>query len=274
MPELPEIYLLSVQMKSELRGKTIAAIEVLQPKCLNVSAPTFKKALAGAGVHDVTYRGKWIFMETTQGWLLLCLGMGGEILLTTRSALPKKYRLIFDFTDHTCLVVNFWWFGYAHYARPNQLQRHGMTAGLGPNALDMDVASFHRLLKGRRGRLKAFLLDQSKMAGIGNFYIHDILFRARLHPLRTIDSLSDAEITALAETVQTRLQLSVDKGGAAFEVNLSGQKGNFGMEDLVIAYKEGQACPVCGSMIEKIKTGGTSSFICPGCQPLHPSQLG
>jgi formamidopyrimidine-DNA glycosylase len=270
MPELPEIYLLSSQMKTGLRDKTIAGVEVLQPKCLNVSAPVFKKALVGAGVNDVTYRGKWIFVETTQGWLLLCLGMGGEILLTTRSTLPKKYRLIFDFTDHTCLAVNFWWFGYAHYAKPNQLQRHTMTASLGPNALDLDVADFHRLLEGRRGRLKAFLLDQSKIAGIGNFYIHDILFRGRLHPLRMIDSLSDAEITALAAAVRTRLQLSVDKGGAAFEVNLSGQKGSFGMEDLVIAYKEGQPCPVCGSTIEKIKTGGTSSFVCPECQPLHP----
>ncbi len=109
MPELPEITVWARQMKTELVGKTFTHVEVLQPKCLNVSQEVFVEGLSGARLLDVTYRGKWILVETTQGWLLLNLGMGGEILLATHDTLPEKHRLIFDFDDGACLAVNFWW---------------------------------------------------------------------------------------------------------------------------------------------------------------------
>ena len=204
-----------------------------------------------------------------QGWLLLNLGMGGEILLLNRSSLPEKYRLIFDFDDETCLAVNFWWFGYAHYVPIDQLGTHAMTAKLGPNAIDLDGAALKKLFKGQRTRLKAFMLDQTKMAGIGNAYIHDILFLAGLHPLRTIDSLKEDEIEKLAKGIRGGLQPSLDKGGAFYEVDLHGKKGGFSMDDILIGYKENQPCPTCVTPIQKIKTGGTSSFICPTCQPLE-----
>ena len=268
MPELPEITLLARQMNAELVGKTIAGVEVLQPKCLNVSPETFADALTGARLLSVTSRGKWIFVETDRGWLLLNLGMGGEILLTSRAVLPEKHRLVFDFTDGACLSINFWWFGYAHYVRPGELADHGMTAGMGPNALDLSTDDLAALLRGRRGRVKALLLDQDMMAGIGNAYIHDILFLARLHPLRSAAGLTPAEVAALASAIQDGLRPSIAKGGAFYEVNLYGEKGGFTLDDILIGYKEGQPCPVCGTTIAKIKTGSTSSFICPRCQLL------
>jgi formamidopyrimidine-DNA glycosylase len=269
MPELPEIIILARQMRRELVGKTIRAIEVLQPKSLNVPEEEFVAGLTGAQITDVTPRGKWLFVETTQGWLLLSLGMGGEILyLPNRDVLPEKHRLVFDFSDGTCLSVNFWWFGYAHFVRSGELEAHKMTVKLGPNALDLRPKDLRAMLDRRRGRIKSFLLDQSKLAGIGNFYVHDILFLARLHPLRTVDTLSDAEIEALAQALHDRLQLSIDKGGAGYEMNLYGQKGGFIMDDILIGYREGEPCPTCGTPIEKIKTGSTRSFICPSCQLL------
>jgi formamidopyrimidine-DNA glycosylase len=264
MPELPEIYTISQQMQKSLPGKIIAGIEILQPKCLNVEPEVFTAALSGGRINQVTYHGKWVFVQTTQGWLLLCLGMGGEILLVTRETLPEKRRVIFDFDDQSCLAVNFWWFGYTHYT--DQLANHKMTACLGPNAIDLDAAGLRSLLQGRRGTLKTFLLDQDRIAGIGNFYIHDILFQARLHPLRPIQSLSESEISALHAAIQDRLGTSIRKGGFSYEQNLYGQKGSFGLEDLIIAYKENKPCPVCGTAIQKIKTGSTSGFICPECQ--------
>jgi formamidopyrimidine-DNA glycosylase len=256
-------------MKTELVGKTIADIEVKQPKSLNVPEGEFMGALIGAQVIDVTSRGKWIFVETSGGWLLLNLGMGGEILLLTRDTLPEKWRLLFDFDDNSCLSINFWWFGYAHYAASGELEGHKMTAKLGPNALELTASDLRRMLKGKRGRVKNYLLDQSKIAGIGNAYIHDILFMARLHPLRTVDTLSEAEIDGLAEAIKNGLQPSVDKGGAFYEVNLFGQKGGFEMGEIQVGYREGEPCPRCGISIEKIKTGSTSSFICPNCQKLN-----
>ncbi len=268
MPELPEITNLARQMKANLTGKTISGIEVLQPKSLNVEEEVFKKALIGAEIVDVANRGKWLCVETTGGWLLLSLGMGGEVLLTRRDQLPEKVRLIFDFADHSCLSINFWWFGYAHYAPLDAREQHKMTARLGPNALDVDADHLRQLLAGRKGQIKSFLLDQSHIAGVGNSYIHDILFLARLHPQRRIESLSDPEIDHLAQAIQQGLVPSLYKGGASYEMDLFGQKGGFTTDDILIGYREGQPCPQCGAPIEKIKTGSNSSFICPSCQPL------
>jgi formamidopyrimidine-DNA glycosylase len=269
MPELPEIKARAREMKQALLGKTITHIEVLQPKCLNVPPETFNKALTGAQWLDVTHHGKWLFVKTSQGWLLFNLGMGGEILLVTHDTLPEKYRLIFDFADDTCLAVNFWWFGYAHFVAPDELDSHDLTAKLGPNASELTVDDLQTMLNGRRGRIKSFLLNQARIAGIGNFYIHDILFLARLHPLRQINTLSDAEIDALARAIHDGLQPAIDKGGAFYELNLYGGKGDFTMDDILVGYKEDQPCPVCSTPIEKIKTGSTSSFICPSCQPIE-----
>lgn len=267
MPELPEITSRAAQIQKELVGKTIQAIEVLQPKCLNVPVEEFKSALTGATLLNAHNRGKWIFIETSHGWLLLNLGMGGEILHTSRRALPEKVRLIIDFSDETSLAINFWWFGYAHFVPAGQLASHEITANLGPNALDLSEQEFVSLLNGQRTRVKAFLLDQHKIAGIGNAYIHDILFLAGLHPLRSISSLTQQEVEALHRAINDGLRPALEKGGAFYEVDLHGWKGGFTIDDVLIGYKESQPCPRCGTSIEKIKTGSTSSFICPHCQP-------
>ena len=267
MPELPEITNRAKEMKDTLVGRTITTIDVIQPKSLNIPKGKFMAALIDAEILDVSNRGKWIFVQTDKGWLLLNLGMGGEILLVPCDELPEKRRLVFGFDDGKCLAINFWWFGYAHYAQSDRLDEHKMTAKLGPNALDLSTQDLRDMIQGRRGRVKSFLLDQSKMAGIGNAYVHDILFIAGLHPLRTLNTLSEDDVGRLAEGIQRGLTTSLNKGGAFYEVNIYGERGGFVMEDILIGYREGKPCPNCGTGIEKIKTGSTSSFICPECQP-------
>jgi formamidopyrimidine-DNA glycosylase len=253
MPELPEITVLAHQMKSQLVGKTITSIQVLQPKCLNLPKENFVEALTGARLLDVDHHGKWLLVETSDGWLLLNLGMGGEILLTTRDKLPEKQRLIFDFDDNTCLAVNFWWFGYTHYVK--NLTDHSMTNGLGPDAMSLTSEQFRELLRGRRGGIKSFLLNQSHIAGIGNVYAQDPLFKAGIHPLRPIPTLSDGEVAALWEAIQETLRESIDHGGSGWEMNLYSQKGGWDENFLLVGYREGQPCPTCGTFVEKIKTG-------------------
>ena len=266
MPELPEIAVRAKEMNQELAGKTIADIEVLQPKCLNVSKTVFIKSLVNAKIQDVTYRGKWLLVETSKGWLLISLGMGGEILLVTRSTLPDKYRLVFDFHDQTCLAVNFWWFGYAHYAK--EIKRHSMISKLGPNALDISLDAFRNLLHNRRGGIKSFLLNQQRIAGIGNVYVQDPLFKAGIHPLCPINTLNDQQINMLWRSIREVMQESIDCGGSFWEVNLYGKRGKWDDRNLLVGYKEGKPCPECGTTIEKIKTGSTASYICPECQPI------
>lgn len=268
MPELPEIANRARQIKAELTGKTIAGGEILQPKCLNLPPDDFLRFVTGATILDAVYHGKWILVETSQGWILINEGMGGELLLVDRSRLPEKYRILLDFTDGSTLAINFWWFGSVHYMAPGSLASHEPTARLGPNAIDLDAAALENILHGQKGKIKAFLLEQSRIAGIGNAYIHDILFLAGLHPLRPIPSLTREEIFRLAGAIQQGLRPSLEKGGAFYEVDLHGKKGGFTGEDIIIGYREGEPCPTCKTPIEKIKTGGTSSFICPHCQPL------
>jgi len=268
MPELPEVASRAREMQQSLVGKTITAIQVSQPKSLNVTMDEFQSALTDARLQEVTYHGKWIFWDTTQGWMLLNMGMGGEALLRKKGELPEKRRVVLDFDDDTCLSINFWWFGYVHYVPEGELQSHKMTRDLGPNVLDLTAEELAGRMKGKRTRVKSFLLDQSQVAGIGNAYIHDILFLSRLHPLRTLDTLDEQDIQKLSQGIRNGLLPSLSKGGAFYEVDLYGKPGGFTGDEIIIGYREGKPCPNCGTTIEKIKTGGTSSFVCPSCQKL------
>ncbi len=270
MPELPEIAVLARDMQKELAGRRISAIEVLQPKCLNLPEGEFTSAVQGARIVDVTSHGKWIEAALDGGWLLLNLGMGGEVLLTDREHLPEKYRLILDLEDGAVLAINFWWFGSVHYV--DNLEEHQQVSSLGPDFMSLTLDDFRGLLRGKRGGIKSFLLDQKKIAGIGNVYVQDPLFKARLHPLRTIHTLSDHEIEALWQALREILQQSIDLGGSHWEQKLDGEHGQWDGSYFQVAYREGQPCPACGTAVEKIKTGSTSTHICPSCQAMEPGQ--
>lgn len=269
MPELPEIACRAREMNEHLTGRTICSIEVLQPKCLNVTVEAFETGLVGAKIEGTIYHGKWLLTHTSQGHLLINLGMGGELLLVDPDSMPEKWRVRFNFKDGQTFAVNFWWFGNIHYSEPGGLAEHAMTAQLGSNAIDVTADEFRALLAGRRGRIKSLLLDQSKIAGIGNAYVHDILFRAKLHPLRTIPTLSGSDIDLLHGAIHDEFKRSIAKGAANYELNLFGERGGYGSEDLLVGYREDKPCPECGTTIEKLKTGSTTSYICPQCQPLE-----
>jgi len=271
MPELPEIAIFARDMQRELAGRTLAGIEVLQAKCLNLPVERFADALQGARIAHVTSRGKWILVETDRGWLLLNLGMGGEILLTDRERLPEKRRALFDLAPDdggrpgSALAVNHWWFGYCHYAADPA--EHPMIARLGPDVRGLSLEGFRARLAGRRGAIKTALLDQSRLAGIGNVYVQTPLWRAGIHPARPIPTLSEGEIAALHREIQAVLEGSIAAGGAPFELNLYGEKG--GWDDPYLSHwEEGAPCSACGTPLAKVRTGSTASYICPGCQKL------
>jgi formamidopyrimidine-DNA glycosylase len=172
-----------------------------------------------------------------------------------------------DFTDGRVLTIGFWWFGHAHAVINSDLGSHKMTAKLGPTPIrdpDFTFGRFQALLKGRRGAVKNFLLAQENIAGIGNVYVQDILFRARLHPSRKLLTLTDAEQSLLYGSVMETLTEAAELGGLAYERDLYNQPGGF--KDFLVGYKEGQPCPSCQTTIRKIKTGSTTSYVCPHCQ--------
>lgn len=268
MPELPEIVNLAGQIDKTLRGKRIEKLEILQPKCLNLPPDQFEALVKGKEIRGAYSRGKWIFIKLhPETLLLLNLGMGGEVLyFPEKKNLPRKYRVKVDFHDGSLLTINFFWFGFFHAVKEKDLSGHPLTASLGVNPLkeEFNLKNFKELLKGKKGGIKSFLMDQKSIAGIGNVYIHDILFKAGLHPNRKIPALNEKEIEVLFKAIKENLIEAAEAGGLAYEVDLFNSPGRF--RDFLVGYREGKPCPKCGTTILKIKTGGTSSYICPACQ--------
>lgn len=267
MAELPEIIVIANQMKEKIKGKIFKNIEIFQKKCLNCSPEKFISSIKGEIIEDVSYKGKWFVLQLKRGFLLINLGMGGDMVYFDKNdPPPSKYQFRFLFDDGTGFTIRFWWFGYVHFV--NSLKDHKWTKELGPSPLDplFTFEKFLELTGRRKGNVKSFLLNQRNISGIGNFYIHDILFEAKIHPLRKIESLKEKEKKALYEAIRNRLILSLKLGGADYELNFLGGRGKFSPDYYLVGYKEGKECPECGTKIEKIKTGGNYSFICSKCQ--------
>lgn len=270
MPELPEIAILSKQMTKQLTGKRIADVHLTQPKCLNMPVKRYRRVI-GKRVNETTAKGKWLFTNLHPDSLLLNLGMGGDLIYHKNEAtIPQKYQLRISFKDESALTASFFWFGYIHLVFEKELPKHIMTNNLGISALDKEltVERFASLLSGRRGAIKSFLLDQRNISGIGNVYVQDPLFKAKIHPLRLIPTLRPREIQALYQSIQDVLNQSLRLGGLRYERNLYGRNGNYGPENFLVAYKTGKPCPVCRTRIVKIRTGSTASYVCPNCQKL------
>jgi formamidopyrimidine-DNA glycosylase len=271
LPELPEITVIARQMDKELKGKRIASIEDKQPKHLNMPLRDFAKKAKGKIVDCVSSKGKWLFMKLNPAYIILInLGMGAEILyLKANQKPPENAQFKLIFTDKTGFTIHFWWFGYVHLVAEKDLAKHKLTSRLGISPIEesFTVSHFKKLLANKKTGVKSFLLDQKNMAGIGNVYIQDILFKARLHPNRKISTLSEKEIGDLHKATLEVLNCSMKLGGAAFEVDFHGKRGRFTSDGFLVGYKPGKPCPECHTIIEKIRTGSTASYICPNCQP-------
>jgi len=270
--ELPELIILARQMMKEIAGRRISEVEVANSKCLNMPYEQFEKTIIGKTINSIEGRGKWLFIKLDMDYLLLFNpGMGADVIyFKPDDRLPDKYKIKFTLNDQTGFSIRVWWFCYLHLVRADELGEHKFTSKLGMSPLDskFTLDYFKQLLKDKHGNIKTFMLDQKNIAGIGNVYIQDILFSAKIHPKRTISLLTDAEIEALHKSTRSVLSESIEFGGLAYEKDFHGNKGGYGVEQFKIAYKPGKSCPVCQTTIQKIKTGSTSSFVCPNCQPL------
>jgi formamidopyrimidine-DNA glycosylase len=271
VPELPEIFVISKQMNDVLPGKTVAGVEIRQPKTLNVPAGEFERHAKGKTVGRVEPRGKWIFAELKPGYhLLINLGMGGDLIyFKDETDLPENYQFRLDFDDRTGFTARFFWFGYVHLVETGRLDGHKMTRDLGPSPVadDFTLERFLSLLeKKKRSGVKSFITNQKNVAGIGNVYAQDIFFIPNVHPLRKIETLTDDEKAALYDAMRKVLNESISLGGLKYEKDFFGVSGRYSGEHMLVAYKEGEPCPECGTAVEKIKTGSTASYICPACQ--------
>ena len=270
MAELPEITKLAGQMNSTLQGKTVETITLLQEKCANIPQDEFQTRVSNAKIERVYHKGKWIITALENGEnILLSVGMGGDILyFENEDSLPEKYQIKVLFTDGSGYTARFWWFGKFLLVSALDLDSESSTKGIAIDPFDDRFTSeyFAALLKGKKTQVKAFLMNQRNVGGIGNMYMHDILFKAGLHPQKKISDMTEKDINRLYNSIQDVLGLSRSKGSFSYEKDFFGQGGGYSIEDFLIGYKENQPCPTCGTNIESIKTGSTSTFVCSTCQ--------
>ena len=273
MPELPEITIIARQMNKETAGKRIAGIEAKQPKNLNMPVQEFVKIAKGKTVNNVSSKGKWVVIKLDPAYyVFINRGMNADVLyFTPNQKLPEKYQFKLTFADKTGFTIQFQWFGYIHLVPEKNLNKHKLTAQLGISPIDKEftLEHFKNLLVNKKAGIKSFLIDQKNVAGIGNVYVQDILFQAKLHRNRSISTLSEKEISILYKAIRDVLNRSIQLGGLAYEKDFYGEKGKLTINEFLVGYKTGKPCPTCKTPIEKIKTGSTASYICPKCQPLR-----
>lgn len=266
--ELPEILIISRQMDAELAGLELEEMSLGQPKSLDRPTAAFEAVLAGRRLKKVRGQGKWIILEFGPPGenLLINPGMGMDLLsLSVEPAFKPQF--LFRFSRGRGFSLRFWWFGYLRLASPGQeaivagqIGPAPLSPGLTPGYLDL-------LIKSRpRTGLKSFLLNQKNISGVGNFYVHDICFRLKAHPLTRLKDLSARQRGGLLAAIEETLGQALARGINHYEYDFYGRKGEWGPEALLVGYKAGQPCPDCGAVIEKISTGSSAGYICPACQ--------
>jgi len=270
MPELPDLVILARSMDQALQARTIAATVVNQPKSLNLPPEEFTRAVTGRTFRQVRQRGKWALADLDRDWMIAFnLGMGGELRLhgADETPDPRRERVTFRLDDGRQLWAHFWWFGMVHVVPLSQLEAHPQIGKLGPEPLadDFTAERLARMLAGRRGAIKKYLLDQSFVAGIGNVYIQEMLWRARLHPLRPANTLTPADVERLYTAMRETLEKGIRWNGGPGEQDVWGNPGRY-HEHFFDTFGEGKPCPACGATIQAIRVGSTGSLICPQCQ--------
>ncbi|MGS0971774.1 MAG: Fpg/Nei family DNA glycosylase [Candidatus Izemoplasmataceae bacterium] len=261
MPELPEIAYLAKQLHEVLVMKNIKSIENYQEKSLNKTLDSFKKNIVSQSITEVTAKGKWIkILFSSDDYLAINLGMGGEIYFN-QDHKKTNTKIIFQSDDY--LVISFWWFGHVHFVSKGE---HHIIDELGYDLIHEDISfqQFKDFILGNRGNIKNVLLDQRKIAGIGNYYVHDILFTTKIHPLKKANTITEKQLNKLYQVIIETFNEAINQHGSFYEEDIYGHKGSYKAD--LVAYKEDKPCPICKTTILKIKTSATTSYICPNCQ--------
>ncbi len=269
--ELPEAYIISNQMDKILKEKTITSV-LISGECASLIRQGFIRInpenLQEHKILGVISKGKWIFVQLSHGlYLLLALETGGKILFhNNHEAAPQKLHIRLDFDDGAKLSVWIVGWGFAKVVQEDALEADRYPGKLGLSPIDekeFTQNAFENILSCRKDTIKSVLLDQWTIAGIGNGYAQDILFKAKIHPKRKVTELSDIEKITIYQAIKETMHDSIRMGGSECEVDLFGCPGSY--KKVFGERKKALTCPVCGARIEKLVLG-SSTYFCPACQ--------
>ena len=269
MPELPEVETVCRRLATCLPGLVVDDIEVHDPTVSAQSVGELRGALQGRRVVALRRRGKYVIIELEGVLLVIHLRMTGRLLLAPEPG-GRRPRFVARFRPATeLLFYDTRRFGRVWATPAADENRFFAALGPEPFSAEFTTAYLREALGVRTAPLKSFLLDQRRIAGVGNIYADEALFRARLHPALAAGAVGPGEAQRLLDALLETLQLGIDHEGASIEsfVDPAGERGAF-QEILNVYGRTGEPCRVCGAAIERIELGGRGTHYCPGCQPL------
>jgi len=271
VPELPEVETIRRDLEPLVTGRTITGVEV-DPATLPLLAGTtfdvLESNLVGRTIKSLGRRGKYLLFELDDGrWFVAHLRMTGRLVWRPHNAPPEQYQRARLMLDNGCDLR---WSDLRKFGTWRIYDRlDDLLAKLGPEPIDenFDLRTFRAALAGRTAPVKAVLLDQRRMAGLGNIYVDEALFQARIRPDTPADELSSAAVKRLHQAVRDVLERGIEYRGASFRDYVDGQ-GNQGQQHMYVQVfrRDGKPCYTCGTIIQKTDVGGRGTHFCPRCQ--------
>jgi formamidopyrimidine-DNA glycosylase len=286
VPELPEVETIKIGLARLLPGRTIKGVDHNWPKSFPNAKADVKNFLIGAKVVLVRRRAKVLIIELSSKYsLVVHLKMTGQLVFVGKerfgaghpnadliSELPSKStRVTLTFEDDSQLFFNDQRkFGWMRLLPTVEIPQIDFFKKVGPEPLDagFTAAQFAaRVARRKNSSIKAALLDQTVLAGVGNIYADESLWSAKIHPATLVKNISEAKLRLLHKSIVDVLKLSIQKGGSTDKnyVDSEGNKGSY-LKFANVFRREGQPCPRCGTTIEKIRIAGRGTHYCPHCQ--------
>jgi len=286
MPELPEVETVRLQLLHRLKGRMITDVSVHHEKS-TANNPNFTALATGKTINHIDRVGKLMifnFVDETDFYLLAHLKMtgqflfldpqgniggGGHSLSPTNTHLPNRHtRIAFTFDNGLRLFFNdMRLFGYVKIATGDEVAKARRQFGPEPIHANFNITHFTKGLRRRKTTIKAVLLDQSFVAGLGNIYVDETLFTAKVRPTRRANRVTRKEAEAIAAASSDIMNASIRVGGTTFQhfVDTGGDNGNY-TDYLQVFGKQGTPCPRCGTLIRKIRCASRGTHYCPECQ--------
>jgi formamidopyrimidine-DNA glycosylase len=273
MPELPEVETIRRQLAPAVEGRRLDRIEILDPRWCEPAPPEeVAQAVEGRRIEHLDRRGKWLIWELAdEVYLVMHLRMTGNLLLVPAGDTERRFKRVqMDLDDgRHVLFADARRFGTGVVLLGyDALQEYFRgRVGLEPLGPDFTAEALRGMASGRRAPVKAFLLSQERVAGVGNIYADEALWRSKIHPLRPVGTLKAKQIESLHESVIHVLNAGIDANGATIDDyrDASGAEGSF-QNSFKVYGREGEPCYRCGTRIRKIRAAGRGTYFCPYCQ--------
>ena len=271
MPELPEVTVISEDVRALAGGKKVVRAEIFRDDVSNVGVEEFPRRLVGRTLRGTGRRGKITTLDFGDVVGVVHLVISGRVLRLPEWREPDKiHTAVVEFEGGLVLAFTRLWLGYFDLYEPERVGEHPLISRLGPDPFSEDFSlEYLRDALQRKAAVKGLLLDQSVVAGLGNIYVDEVLFAAGVHPTRKANTLDPEEVEKIHAATRDILGRAIELRGTTFDSyhDAFGETGKF-QHELQVFTRAGEPCPVCGTGIQKLRVAGRGTHVCPTCQPL------